>query len=81
MRHGTLAISLLLTTICHAQPIRLPSNLDEAQRPISVLLNLEPRQDSFEGVREIEPIGFMSDRFIVWSEVVHYNERSEKSSN
>ena len=66
MRHGTLAISLLLTATRHTQPIRLLCSLDEAQRrPITSLLYLESKQASFEGIQEIEPIGSMSDRFIV----------------
>ena len=80
MRCGIPAIFMLLTTMCHAQPIRLLCDLDEAQRPIPLSLDLELKQASFGGVKEIEPIGFISDRFIVWSKIVQYNERSENSS-
>ena len=80
MRSGITAIFMLLTTMCHAQPIRLLCNLDDAQRPIPLLLDLELKQASFGGVQEIEPIGFMSDQFIVWSKIVQYNVRSENSS-
>ena len=80
MRYGIPAIFVLLTTMCNAQPIRLLCNLDEAQRPIPLSLDLELKQASFGGVQEIEPIGFMSDQFIVWSKIVQYNERSDNSS-
>ncbi len=80
MRYGIPAIFVLLTTMCNAQPIRLLCNLDEAQRPIPLSLDLELKQASFGGVKEIEPIGFMSDQFIVWSKIVQYNERSDNSS-
>ena len=80
MRYGIPAIFVLLTTMCNAQPIRLLCNLDEAQRAIPLSLDLELKQASFGGVQEIEPIGFMSDQFIVWSKIVQYNERSDNSS-
>ena len=80
MRYGIPAIFVLLTTMCNAQPFRLLCNLDEAQRPIPLSLDLELKQASFGGVQEIEPIGFMSDQFIVWSKIVQYNERSDNSS-
>ena len=80
MRYGIPAIFVLLTTMCTAQPIRLLCNLDEAQRPVPLLLDLELKQASFGSVQEIEPIGFMSDQFIVWSKIVQYNERSDNSS-
>ena len=80
MRYGIPAIFVLLTTMSNAQPIRLLCNLDEAQRPIPLSLDLELKQASFGGVQEIEPIGFMSDQFIVWSKIVQYNERSDNSS-
>ena len=73
-------IFLLLTAICHTQPIRLLRNLEEDQRPIRLLLDLKPKQPSFGGVHGIEPLRFMSDRFVVWSKIVQCNERSEKSS-
>ena len=80
MRYGIPAIFVLITTMCNAQPIRLLCNLDEAQRPVPLSLDLELKQASFGGVQEIEPIGFMSDQFIVWTKIVQYNERSDNSS-
>ena len=80
MRYGIPAILVLITTMCNAQPIRLLCNLDEAQRPVPLSLDLELKQASFGGVQEIEPIGFMSDQFIVWTKIVQYKERSDNSS-
>ena len=80
MRYGIPTIFILLTTICHAQPIRLLCNLNDAQRPIPLSLDLKLKHASFGGIQEIEPIGFISDQFIVWTKIVQYNQHSENSS-
>ena len=47
---------VLLTTMCHAQPIRLLCNLDEAQRPIPLSLDLELKQASFGAFKKLSQL-------------------------
>ena len=63
----------------HGQPIQLLCKLGGTQTPVPLSLDLELKQAGFGGVQEIESIGCMSDRFMVWKNV-QYNERIDNSS-
>ena len=46
--------------------------------PLSI--DLEREEASFGGIEERQPLDFQSDRFIVWSKVIQYNEGLENGS-
>ena len=56
MRYGIPAIFVLLTTMCNAQPIRLLCNLDEAQRPVPLSLDLSLNKLVSEAFKKSNPL-------------------------
>jgi len=75
-----LAISMGCSSVAFASPFNLVCKSQETENIIPLSIDLDQRTASFGGIEELEPINLESEKFIVWSKVIQYNENSTNSS-
>lgn len=75
-----LLATLGLPSMTIASPFNLVCKSQATEIILPLSIDLEQRNASFGGIEEIDTIAFESERFIVWTKVIQYNEGSEGSS-
>jgi len=68
------------SSVAFASPFNLVCKSQETENIVPLSIDLDQRTASFGGIEELEPINFESEKFIVWSKVIQYNENSTNSS-
>jgi hypothetical protein len=75
-----LAFSMGCSSVAFASPFNLVCKSQETENIVPLSIDLDQRAASFGGIEERETMDFESERFIVWSKVIQYNENSANSS-
>jgi hypothetical protein len=68
------------SSVAFASPFNLVCKSQETENIVPLSIDLDQRAASFGGIEERETMDFESERFIVWSKVIQYNENSANSS-
>ena len=74
-----LALSMGCSSVAFASPFNLVCKSQETENVVPLSIDLDQRTAGFGGIEEREPINFESEKFIVWSKVIQYNENSANS--
>jgi hypothetical protein len=75
-----LAFSMGCSSLAFASPFNLVCKSQKTENIVPLYIDLDQRAASFGGIEERETMNFESERFIVWSKVIPYNENSPNSS-
>ena len=75
-----LLIIISFFRMSYASSYKLLCQSQETELVVPLSIDLDRQQASFGGVEEVQGISFKSNRFILWSTVIQYNQDKENSS-